>query len=114
MGAFSDATRSALQPILDPTEQVTHVAAAVGCTLVLTDTRLHLVRDGVNYRPRTGIQSWVLDRSLTIRMTPVRQRTGRLIVARLGHNASVFLTAAHASDVEALLAELRRRIYAED
>ena len=46
-------------------------------------------------------------------MTPVRQRTGRLIVARLGHNASVFLTAAHASDVEALLAELRRRIYTE-
>ena len=82
-------------------------------TLVLTDTRLHLVRDGVNYRPRTGIQSSVLDRSLTIRMTPVRQRTGRLIVARLGHNASVFLTAAHASDVEALLAELRRRIYTE-
>lgn len=89
------------------------MAPAIGCTFVLTNEHLHLVRDGVAFRPRTGIQTWVLDRSLTVRMTPVRQSTGRLIVGRLGHDASIFLTAAHAPEVEALLAEIRRRIYTE-
>jgi hypothetical protein len=113
MATLSEDTRAALAPVLGPDERVVRVAAAVGCTLVLTEENLHLVRDGVAYRPRTGIQSWVLDRSLTIRLTPVRQSTGRLIVGRLGHNASIFLTAAHAQDVEELLAEVRRRIYKE-
>ena len=111
MDTLSEATRAALASVLGPTERVTRAAAAVGCTLVLTDQHLHLVRDGVEFRPRSGIQSWVLDRSLTVRLTPVRQSTGRLIVARAGQTASVFLTAAHAPWVEALLAEIRSRIY---
>lgn len=113
MDTLSDATRAALAHVLGPTERITRVAPAVGCTLALTDRHLYLVRDGVSYRPRTGIQTWVLDRSLTIRMTPVRQSTGRLIVGRLGHDASVFLTAAHAPEVEKLLAEIRSRVYKE-
>lgn len=112
-GPLSDETRTALESVLGPTEHVMRVAPAVGCTLVLTDLHLHLVRDGVNFRPRTGIQTWVIDRSLTVRMTPVRQSSGRLIVAAPAHNASVFITAAHAPEVEALLAEIRSRIYKE-
>ncbi len=108
---MSDATRAALTSVLRPDERVTSTAAAVGCTLVLTDQQFHLVRDGVEFRPRTGIQSWVLDRSLTVRMTPIRQSTGRLIIARAGQTASVFLTSAHAPSIEALLADIRRHIY---
>jgi hypothetical protein len=112
-GPLSDEMRSALSTVLEPNEHVMRVAPAVGCTLVLTELHLHLVRDGVTFRPRTGIQTWVLDRSLSVRMTPVRQSSGRLIVAAPGHNASVFITGAHAPEVEALLAEIRSRIYKE-
>ncbi len=108
---LSDETRTALAPVLSDCERVTRVAGAVGCTLILTDQNLHLVRDGVNFRPRTGIQSWVLDRALSVRTTPVKRSTGRLVVEREGRTASVFLTANHAPEVEALLAEVRRHIY---
>lgn len=114
MEPLSDATRTALAPVLGPTEHVTRAAAAVGCTLVLTDRQLHLVRDGVNFRPRTGVRSWELDRSLSVRMAPARGSSGRLIVERAGRSVSVFLTAAHALEIEELLAEIRRRIYAEN
>jgi hypothetical protein len=46
-------------------------------------------------------------------MTPIRQSTGRLIIAHAGQTASVFLTAAHAPSIEALLADIRRHIYRE-
>ncbi len=108
---LSDEARTALAPVLGSTERVTRVAGAVGCTLVLTDQHLHLVRDGFNFRPRTGVQSWVLDRSMSVRTTLVKRSTGRLVVERDGRTASVFLTADHAPEVEALLAELRRHIY---
>ncbi|MEA2673426.1 MAG: hypothetical protein QOI92_618 [Chloroflexota bacterium] len=113
MEPLSDATRTALAPVLGPTEHVTRVASAVGCTLVLTDRHLHLVRDGVNFRPRTGIRSWELDRTLSVRIAPAGRSPGRLIVERSGRSVSVFLTATHAPGIEHMLAEIRRRIYAE-
>jgi hypothetical protein len=112
-GPLSDETRTALSTVLGPTEYVMRAAPAVGCTLVVTDLHLHLVRDGATFRPRTGIQTWVLDRSLTVRMTPVRQSSGRLIIGAPGHNGSVFITAGQAPEIEALLAEIRSRIYKE-
>ena len=67
------------------------VAPAVGCTLVLTDRQLLLVRDGHSFRPRSGIQRWVVDRSLSVRLGPVRQTTGQLAIECCGRTASVFL-----------------------
>ncbi len=113
MDPLSDAARAAIAPVLDPTERVALVAPAVGCTLVLTDRKLMLVRDGVSYRPRSGMQSWVLDRSLSLHLAPVRRTTGRLVIERSGRSASVFLTQAQMPDVDALIAEVRRRIYRE-
>ena len=90
------------------------VAPAVGCTLVLTDRQLLLVRDGVSYRPRSGVQSWAVDRSLSVRLGPVRQTTGQLAIEYGGRTASVFLTHAEIPAVDALVAEVRRRIYRKD
>ena len=114
MNPLSEAALAALAPILDPAERVAMVAPAVGCTLVLTDRQLLLVRDGVSYRPRSGVQSWVVDRSLRIRLGPVRRTTGQLAIECGGHTASVFLTQAHIPAVDALVAEVRSRIYRRD
>jgi hypothetical protein len=108
------AARTAVASVLGPTEQVAMVAPAVGCTLVLTDRQLLLVRDGVAYRPRSGVQSWVVDRSLTVRLGPIRRTTGQLAIECCGRTASVFLTRAHIPAVDALVAEVRRRIYREE
>jgi len=113
MGSLSDAARTALVPVLGPTERVAVIAPAVGCTLVLTDRQLLLVRDGVSYRPRSGVQSWALDRSLGLRVGPVRHGTGRLAIEYHGHGSSVFVTQAQLDDVAALVAQARRRIYGE-
>lgn len=104
---------SAVAPTLERSEHILWTAAAVGCTLVLTDQRLLLVRDGTQFRPRTGVQTWPLDRSLTIRMTSGRERV-RLMIQYGGKAVSVFVAAVHATAVTRLVAEARHRIYAED
>jgi hypothetical protein len=114
MNPLSDAALTALAPVLDPSERVAMVAPAVGCTLVLTDRQLLLVRDGVSYRPRSGVQRWVVDRSLSVRLGPVRRTTSQLAIESRGHTASVFLTHAHIPAVDALVAEVRSRIYRKD
>ncbi len=114
MNPLSDAALSALAPVLAPSEVVAMVAPAVGCTLVLTDRQLLLVRDGHSFRPRSGIQRWVVDRSLSVRLGPVRQTTGQLAIECRGRTSSVFLTHAEIPAVDALVAEIRRRIYRKD
>jgi hypothetical protein len=108
-----DSVQSLVIPVLRPSERIVWSAAAVGCTLVLTDRRLLLVRDGTQYRPRTGIQAWALDRSLTIRLTASRERV-RLMIEYSGQAVSVFVAAVHATAVNRLVAEARQRIYAEE
>lgn len=113
MDIQSEAARTALASVLEPSERMMRVVAAVGCTLVLTDRHLVLVRDGFSYRPRTGVQSWPLDRGLNLRLAQVRHNTGRLVIERAEQSASVFLTAASMGEARALVAETRQRIYAD-
>jgi hypothetical protein len=108
-----DPVRSVVRPALERSERIIWGAAAVGCTLVLTDRRLLLVRDGTQHRPRSGLQAWALDRSLTIRLTSGRERI-RLLIEYPGHAVSVFVAAVHATAVARLVVEARQRIYAED
>jgi hypothetical protein len=108
-----DPVRSVVSSALERSERIIWGAAAVGCTLVLTDRRLLLVRDGTQYRPRTGLQAWALDRSLTIRLTAGRERI-RLMIESSGHAVSVFVAAVQATAVTRLVAEARQRIYAGD
>ena len=91
-----------------------HAVDAVGCTLVLTDRRLLVVRDGASFRPRSGVRSWPLDRGLTLRLGQVRRDTSRLVIDHAGRSASVFLTAAQIDDAEDLIATIRKRIFTGD
>ena len=106
--------RAALAPALEASERIERSVAAVGCTLVLTDRRLAVVRDGASFRPRSGVQLWPLDRELTLRLGPARRGTSRLVIDHAGRSASVFLTTAQLEDAQALIAEIRQRIYTDD
>ena len=114
MDPLAEATRTALDLVLDPAERVERVMVAVGCTLVLTDRQLVLVRDGAEHRPRSGVRSWPLDRELSLRLASGRQGAGRLVIERAGLSASAFLTVAQVAEAHTLIAETRRRIYVDD
>jgi hypothetical protein len=94
-------------------ERPQRVAAAVGCTLVLTDRRLVLVRDGASFRPKTGVHSWPVDRDLILRVSRMRRDTGRLLIEQTDRRISVFVTTAQLPEVRAIIADVRTRAYAE-
>ena len=109
MHDLSEPARVVLAGALDQDENVDVLAPAVGSILVLTDRRLIVLRQGAEFRPRTGIQSFALDRDLEVRIAPtIKQVT----VASFGRAISVFIRRDQLADVESLVAELRRRIYA--
>jgi hypothetical protein len=109
---LSDDAQAALKPMLAPSEEVALVAPAVGCTLVLTDRQLLLVRDGVSYRPRSGVRAWVLDRTLTLRPGRPSRSAGQLAIECCRRTTSVFYSLDHKLAIDQLVAEVRRRIYA--
>jgi len=108
------AARAALAKALEPSERIELTAAAVGCVLVMTDRRLMVVRDGARYRPKSGIQAWPLDREVALRLGPMRRGQSQLVVDLAGRSGSVFVTQAQLADVQALIAEVRRRAYSDD
>ena len=70
---LSEAAREAIEGVLDPAESVDFVAPAVGSSLVLTERRLIIVRDGANFRPKSGVRSFELETGLSIRVGPKRR-----------------------------------------
>ena len=108
--AIPEATSLALQAVLESGERVTHVVAVVGCTLVLTDRHLVIVREGADHRPRSGVQRWRLDRTLTIYTTPIVHGTGRIVIAHEGKASSVFVSTGEWAAAETMLMEAHRLI----
>lgn len=104
---LSPDNRAALADVLEPMERVDLVAPAVGCVVVLTGIRLVVVRDGANYRPRTGVRSFALDEDLGLRLGPARHQ---VIIEAAGKTITVFLRADQFEPAEALVAEARRRM----
>jgi len=109
--AIPAAASDALRSILEAGECVTHAVAVVGCSLVLTDRHLLVVREGADHRPRSGVQRWPLDRSVTIHTTPVLHGTGRVVIEHDGRTASVFVSSGEWPATDALLMEAHRLIH---
>jgi hypothetical protein len=107
--ALPQAAREALAAVLDPTEKVELVAPAVGSSLVLTQHRLFVVRDGANFRPKTGVRTFELRAGLTIRIGPARKR---VMIESAAGTINVFVRSEQLARAEGFVAEVRRRIYA--
>jgi hypothetical protein len=104
------ADRKALREVLEPDEHVQRVVPMVGSILVLTDRRLHLVRTGAHFRPRTGIRSWTLDHLQSIRLGPLRGGNARLAIVGDGISANAVVTEDSLARVEAVIAAVRSRL----
>jgi hypothetical protein len=110
MDPLSAATAAALMPVLERGEHVERTALAVGCSLILTDRRLLLIRDGAVFRPRSGIRSWPIDGRLRVQLESGIHDPTMLSITRDGKSANVFLIATRTGEVRRLIASLRQRI----
>ena len=108
MHDLSEPARVVLAGALEADERVDMLAPAVSSILVLTDRRLLIVRQGSESRPRTDIQTFALDRDLEVQIAPtIKQVT----VGSAGRAVPISIHREQQADVEALVAELRKRIY---
>lgn len=112
--AIPEATSLALETVLESGERVTQAVAVVGCSLVLTDRHLMVVREGFGHRPRSGVQRWPLDRTVTLRTTAVRHGTGRIVIEHGGQMTSVFVSSREWVAAETLVMETHRLIHGAD
>jgi hypothetical protein len=108
--ALPEASREAILAVLDPAESVQFVAPAVGSSLALTQRRVIVVRDGANFRPKSGIRTFQLDPALSIRIGPQRRRV--IIESETG-TINLFVRSEQLAQAEAFVAEVRRRIYTD-
>jgi len=105
-----EAAREAIAAVLDPAESVELVAPAVGSSLVLTQRRLMVVRDGASFRPKTGVRTFELGSGIAIRIGPARRR---VIIESAGKSINLFVRSEQLAQAEAFVAEVRRRIYGD-
>ena len=104
------AVAAAVKDVLHAEETVVHAVPAIGCTVILTDRRLLIVRDGASFRPRTGVREWALRAGLNVRAGLVRQGTGSLVVHWDRDVTSIFVRSDRWNDALELVDELRARV----
>ena len=107
---LSEAALEAIAAVLEPAETVELVAPAVGSSLVLTQRRLMVIRDGANFRPKTGVRTFELGSGIAIRIGPARRR---VIIESGGKTINVFVRSEQLAQAEAFVAEVRHRIYGD-
>ena len=75
-----DAASEPAAPPLEGHEELVAVLRGIGSVMFLTTERIILARDGVERRPRTGIQSFPLTGIRQIRLERGAGRSGRVVV----------------------------------
>jgi hypothetical protein len=80
-----------LGAVLEPGEGVLGALTSLAGTLVLTDRRVLILREGRSYRPQSGIRSWAISSALDLRYGAPRGGMGRLMVGSGKHAVSFFV-----------------------
>ena len=109
-------TREAQPPWLSVSElgePVVDEVAGLGATLLLTPTRVVVVRQGAHFRPRNGVRAWPFGAFRDIQVESPRHGSGRVIlrVGRYSWQAiSVFIAAADWAAAERVVLSIRGRV----
>lgn len=94
-------------------EPVVDEVAGLGATLLLTATRVVVVREGAHFRPRNGVRAWPFGAFRDIQLESPRHGSGRVIlrVGRYSWQAiSVFIAAADWAAAERVVLLIRSRV----
>ena len=110
-GHLTDSDRANLVSSAAPEPLLDHVAG-VGATLILTETRVIVVRQGAHFRPRSGVRAWPLRSIRDIRLVASRRGSGSIVI-RTGpypwQAVNVFVGAQDSADAERIVARIRSR-----
>jgi hypothetical protein len=94
-------------------EPVVDEVPGLGATLLLTATRVVVVRQGAHFRPRNGVRAWPFGAFRDIQLESPRHGSGRVIlrVGRYSWQAiSVFIAAADWAAAERVVLLIRGRV----
>ena len=80
-----------LRGVLESGETVLGALTSLAGTLVLTDRRVVIVREGRGYRPLSGIRSWAISNTVDLRYGSPRGGMGRLVVGNGKEAISFFV-----------------------
>ena len=114
--AEADTTRArdaqpADTPKLDREEELLVVLRGVGAVMFLTNRRVIVARDGMERRPRSGIQSFRLDALAQLRLELGSSKSGRIAVwTKAGAEAVSMFFDAKSHDRAVELVEAARRL----
>jgi hypothetical protein len=93
-------------------EAVVDIVEGLGASLVVTRTRVIVVRQGAHFRPRSGIRAWPYAALRDVQLAPPRNGDGR-IVLRTGpypwHAVNLFVSGHQWAAVERVVAQIRAR-----
>ena len=91
-------------------EDVLDQVSGLGATLIITPTRVVLVRQGAQYRPRSGVRSWPYTALRDVQLVPPRHGNGRVVI-RLGpypwQAVSLFVDATEWTAAERVVGKIR-------
>jgi hypothetical protein len=91
-------------------EDVVDQVSGLGATLIITPTRVVLIRQGAQYRPRSGVRSWPYSTLRDVQVVPPRHGNGRLIL-RLGpypwQAVNLFIDATEWAAAERVVGKIR-------
>ena len=74
--------RRSLDDVFRPGEDVLGSVSSLAGSLVLTDRRVLILREGRGYRPKTGIRSWDIGPGIDFTYGPPRGGLGRLMIGQ--------------------------------
>lgn len=98
---------------LDADESVIATLTGDGASILATPTRIVLVREGSEFRPRTGLRSWPYDRIVRVSLVQPRHGQARILVVTADNPrqpVSMFFEMRRLRDAERLAAEIRSRL----
>jgi hypothetical protein len=85
----------------------------LGALLVVTATRVILVRQGAHFRPRNGVREWPLTALRDVQLAPPRNGNGRLVL-RTGpypwQAVNLFVSGQQWADAERAAGQIRVRL----
>ena len=97
-------------PIAGLDEDAVDQVSGLGATLILTPTRAVLIRQGAQYRPRSGVRSWPYSTMRDVQVVPPRHGNGRVVI-RLGpypwQSVNLFVDATEWTAAERVVGKIR-------
>jgi hypothetical protein len=91
MDGLPDDVARAMRDVLEPGEAVLGFVTSLAATLVLTDRRIVIAREGRSWRPASGLRTWRISPALAFSWRVPHGGMGRLVVGRGRAQASFFV-----------------------